>query len=126
MMGLRLSHMGTPIPQGRSRGGRWGHYYPKGSTDHRESLAAAFAEQAANYDLPLPINEPIYVHIHLAGPRKNSDLDNHAKQILDALQDAGVIAEDDVRVVCELRVTRQLDIPKSQRHTAVEILPWVP
>jgi Holliday junction resolvase RusA-like endonuclease len=44
----------------------------------------------------------------VAGARANSDLDNHAKMIVDALQDSGVIASDDVRVVREL-VVRTVD-----------------
>ena len=37
--------------------------------------------------------------IEAAGVRANGDLDNVAKAVLDALQDAGVLASDDVRTV---------------------------
>ena len=53
---------------------------------------------------PIPPHIPLSVTIEVAGMRANSDLDNLAKGILDALQDAGVIASDDRRTVRELIV----------------------
>jgi Holliday junction resolvase RusA-like endonuclease len=89
-------HLGLkPIAQGRARVGRWSTYYPKTSQQYRRQLVAALA------DYP-PIPGPVAIEVELAGCRANSDLDNHLKMILDALQDARVIESDDVRTVRHL------------------------
>lgn len=86
-----------PIPQGRARVGRWSTYYPKTSEAYRKLLVAQLE--------PLqPIHGPVWVSVQVAGARVTSDLDNHAKMVLDALQDAKVIDGDDVRVVKDLRL----------------------
>lgn len=91
---------GVPIPQGRLRHARWGKpYYPKTSNRHRKYLV----EQIESHEVS-PFDGPVMVEITVHRPRANSDLDNHAKMVLDALQDAGVIPGDDVRVIRELRL----------------------
>jgi Holliday junction resolvase RusA-like endonuclease len=84
-----------PIAQGRARVSRWSTYYPKTSQQYRRQLVAALA----GFE---PIAGPVAIEIELAGCRANSDLDNHLKMILDALQDAKVIESDDVRTVQHL------------------------
>ena len=87
-----------PIAQGRARVGRWATYYPKTSQAYRKQLVAVLSEYEA-------IEGPVAVEVEIAGARANSDVDNHAKMILDGLQDAGVIKSDDVRTVKHLSVT---------------------
>jgi Holliday junction resolvase RusA-like endonuclease len=103
MILFRMTVPGKPIPQGRARTTRFGTYYPKTSKAHRLALAREFVGNHIRED-----EGPLSITVELAGARKNSDLDNHAKMILDALQDANVIASDDVRVVREL-VVRTVD-----------------
>ena len=106
-------HDGKPVPQGRARVTRWGTFYPESSVVHREALAWSFRE--VHEGPPLP--PPLAVSIGIAGARANSDLDNHAKMVLDALQDAGVIASDDVRSVVSLR----LEVLPGEPRTFVSI-----
>lgn len=87
-----------PVAQGRARVGRWSTYYPKTSQEYRKKLVAVLSEYEA-------IEGPVAIEVEIAGMRVNSDLDNHAKQILDGLQDAGVIQSDDVRTVKHLSIS---------------------
>ena len=87
-----------PIPQGRARVGRWATYYPKTSQAYRKKLVALLSEYEA-------IEGPLAIEVEIAGARVNSDLDNHGKMILDALQDAKVIVSDDVRNVKHLSLS---------------------
>ena len=43
-------------------------------------------------------NEPVVVHIRLKRLRRNSDLDNRIKPILDALQEGGLLTDDNLVV----------------------------
>lgn len=97
---FRCEVTGKPVPQGRARVTRWGTFYPKTSKAHRAALLARFLEA----DCAGPLPGPLALVIEVAGARKNSDLDNHAKMVLDALQDAQIIPADDVRVVQQLTV----------------------
>ena len=95
-----------PVAQGRARVGRWSTYYPKTSTEYRAKLVAALE----GYDL---VPGPVAIDVEIAGARANSDLDNHLKMILDALQDAGIIASDDVRNVQQLSATVTTGAPST-------------
>ncbi len=90
---------GKPVPQGRARVTRFGSFYPKTSQTYRKRLVAEMRCTPS----PVRYADPVEVHVLVAGPRANSDLDNYAKMALDALQDAGVLASDDVRTVVDLR-----------------------
>lgn len=119
---IELEHRGTPVPQGRARHCQYGVYYPPTSVAHRRELVAAFQADMLEYeDVSFPLGPPVRVRIYLAGPRVNSDLDNHAKQILDAVVDAGVLEGDDCTHIAELLIERQLNVPKLGRYTKVEI-----
>jgi len=101
---------GKPIPQGRARVPRFGKpYYPPTSKAFRLKLVNAFmlADNWMGADEAC-LSGPCSVAIDVAGLRANGDLDNMAKGVLDALQDAGVLASDDVRTVREL-VVRVVD-----------------
>lgn len=87
-----------PVSQGRARVGRFSTYYPPTSKAYRKALVAALEGYEA-------IDGPVAIDIEIAGARANSDLDNHAKMILDGLQDAQIIASDDIRTVQQLSVT---------------------
>lgn len=97
---------GTPVPQGRMRHTSRGvGYYGTRSKAHRNLLVTMFrlaARRAVN------ICDPVTLVIEIAGARANGDADNHAKQVLDALVDAGVLAGDSVAIVREL-VVRVVD-----------------
>ena len=122
MISLRFSCTvpGTPVPQGRVRIPRWGKpYYPARSKAHRALLVAAFSiawKQPA-------LEGPVRVRVEVYGAPANSDLDNHAKQVMDALQEAGVIKSDDIRVVRYLAV-EAYPAKKKDRKTYVEVSEW--
>jgi Holliday junction resolvase RusA-like endonuclease len=109
-----LHHDGQPVPQDRPRVARTGHvYYGPRSTAHKASLARQM--KAAWTGAPLA--GPLRVSVAFAGMRANADLDNGLKMVLDALQDAGVIAGDDISVVTE--VTGR--VVQGEPHTLVFI-----
>lgn len=117
-----LEHRGTPVPQGRARHCQYGVYYPPTSVRHREELKAAFLADKEEYEnVEFPLQGEVRVVIALSGPRVNSDLDNHAKQVLDAVVDAGVLDDDSCQKVAELLVRRELYVPQGKRWTRVEI-----
>lgn len=117
-----LEHRGTPVPQGRARHCQYGVYYPPTSVRHREELKAAFLADKEEYeDVEFPLPGEVKVTITLIGPRINSDLDNHAKQVLDAVVDAGVLDDDSCEKIVELVVRRELYVPQGHRLTRVEI-----
>lgn len=93
---------GAPVPQGRMRHTSRGiGYYGVRSKAHRKLLVTMFrlaAKRAVN------ICDPVSLVIEIAGARANGDCDNHAKQVMDALVDAGVLAGDSVAIVRELTV----------------------
>lgn len=105
---------GPPVPQARARVAKTGHaYYPKTSVAYRAALIEQMTLHApvgmhgrrwARKWSPAIVSVPCRIDIGVAGARANSDLDNYAKMALDALQDAGVLASDDVRTVQALRV----------------------
>ena len=99
---------GKPIPQGRARVPSFGKpYYPPSSVAFRK-LVVAYCHGSI-----VPPRIPLSVTIEAAGMRANGDLDNLAKGILDALQDAGVIASDDQRTVRELVVRVIMGEPRT-------------
>lgn len=93
---------GKPVPQGRARTTRFGTFYPKTSKAWRKVLVASFVPRVTMKLIQGGI--PLSLLIEVSGMRANSDLDNHAKMVLDALQDAHVLRSDDVRTVRELIV----------------------
>lgn len=97
---------GKPVPQARARTTKRGTFYPKASAEYRKALTWAMrsADNWAHGTDDARLTGPLRVDVEVAGARANSDLDNYAKMALDALQDAGVIASDDVRTITELRV----------------------
>ncbi len=112
--------LGTPVPQGRVRVPRFGKpYYAKRSKAHRALLVATFS---CAWKQP-PLAGPVQVWIDLYGAPRNSDPDNHAKQILDALKEAGVLASDDVRVIGIL-IVASYDAERNYRKTVVEVHEW--
>lgn len=101
--------LGQPVPQARHRVGRGsarrgrprGFHDPR-SEAHREALVCGFTTASGRGGVGRAhprIDEPVRVEIFVAGARLDSDGDNHAKQILDALVQAEVLVADDLRVV---------------------------
>jgi len=91
---------GPPVPQGRANVTRHGTYYTTTSNDYREALVMAYANL---YTGPV-IAQPIWVTCKIKGGNDAADLDNIAKQAMDALQEAEVIANDNRKVVKHLTI----------------------
>ena len=103
---FRASVPGRPVPQGRLRHTKTGRgYYAAASKAHRKLLRDAFW---LAWRQTGKIAAPCRVTIEIAGAGGGPDLDNHAKMVLDALVDAGVLAKDSIMVVREL-VVRVVD-----------------
>ena len=87
---------GRPVPQSRPRVTRGGVFYLAAAAAHRTKLAWAFRVRFVGRD---PISQPVDIHVEIVGARMDSDLDNHAKMVMDALVSAQIIAVDSVAVV---------------------------
>ena len=48
--------------------------------------------------------KPCAIEIEVAGANPRSDLDNHAKAILDALVEAGILADDNLGIVERIQI----------------------
>lgn len=90
---------GVPVPQGRPRVSKFGTYYSKRSQAYRKELTWALKA----WWTP-PALERAAVSIAASGTRKGTDGDNLAKQVLDAMVDAGVIVGDSLEHVHTLTV----------------------
>jgi Holliday junction resolvase RusA-like endonuclease len=122
---LDIKIPGTPIPQGRPKVATKPFvkvYYSKTSVAHRKLLVAAIRE-AWGPDQP-PMEKAAQITLHVAGARISSDLDNHAKQILDALVDAGVLKGDSLAEVAWLMISGSpsASVKPADRHTSVTVL----
>ena len=90
--GRQFIIQGPPVPQGRPRVTRSGRvYYSQKQTAYRKQLISAFLAQNGGLG---EFDGPVHITILLSRPRRNSDLDNHAKMILDALVQAGILDDD--------------------------------
>ena len=91
---------GKPVPQPRPRITRQGgKYYPKQYNAVRQALVLTFKQAHKGP----PLGCLMRLEVGLAGARANSDLSNHLKSIEDALVQAGVIADDCVKYLGEVR-----------------------
>ena len=89
-----------PVPQGRSRHTRRGRvYYGKRDRAFRLEMVSKLRQYGGKAQ-----RKPCAVEIEVAGANPRSDLDNHAKAIMDALVEAGILAEDNIEVVERLTV----------------------
>ncbi len=83
------------------RHGRGYNYISKQGKAFRENVLAAVWQKGK----PTPLTGRLTVHILLLPPdRRRRDVDNHAKATLDALQHAGVFADDEQ--IDDLRIVR--------------------
>lgn len=112
---------GTPVAQGRPKVRTRpfpGVYYSQASQDYRSDLVRTFCgvlwESPPTYALPIDV--PVVVTIGAAGVDR-ADPDNLAKQVMDALVQAGVLQDDNLGRVHTLEVVRASGEP----HLIVEI-----
>lgn len=104
MVFFEAIHYAKPVPQSRARAGKFGFYYGKRASAYRSALIKTLV--IAGGDGFEPIAEPSCIFIRIAGANPSSDVDNHAKMVLDALQDANILKDDSVKVVWKLVVER--------------------
>lgn len=109
---------GPPVPKGRPRRGRGGHFYtPKATRDYEKTVA--WAARAAG--IRGPSTGSVSVTVHLWFPdRRRRDVDNVVKSILDGLNR---IAYADDAQVAELHVTRGIDGRQPRAEIEIEVLP---
>jgi Holliday junction resolvase RusA-like endonuclease len=114
---MKLQFNINPVPASRPRVTRWSTFYPKKYTQFREDMGVLLSEYTQ-----CPIKELIECHIELliempkSWPKKkkeslegkycnnNSDLDNYAKAILDAMN---TIVYDDDKQIVKLSISKR-------------------
>jgi len=91
---VTLTIPGRPIPLGRARVGGGRHYLPASSRAYRETVQGCWlaAGRPTLGDAPFALSARFY------GARKNADLDNLLKALLDAL--GTLTFTDDRNLVC--------------------------
>ena len=109
MITLNLTH--RIVPKARPRFSKGRCYLP---TNYRQWKAKAVEELKAQWGA-LPLSK---AHITIEIPQQRGDLDNIAGAVLDALTEAGIIADDRMSCVEELHIKKaeeeikiQIDIP---------------
>lgn len=90
---VRFVIPGRPVPAARPMVTKKGVFYPKRYQDWLKA-AKVYARQA--WLGKEPLTGPVVVDIELYGSRRNADLDNLVKGVLDALQ--GTVVSDDKQV----------------------------
>jgi Holliday junction resolvase RusA-like endonuclease len=114
---MKLQFNINPVPASRPRVTRWSTFYPKKYTQFREDMGVLLSEHTQ-----CPFKELIECHIELliempkSWPKKkkeslegkycnnNSDLDNYAKAILDAMN---TIVYDDDKQIVKLSISKR-------------------
>ena len=92
---------GQPVPQGRAKVTRFGTYYGKRSTAYRHDLTTLLR---GLWEGKPALTDTVAVTLTLAGLSPRADLDNSAKNVMDALVDAGVLFDDASQYVAKLTV----------------------
>ena len=107
---INFTFPGRPVPWARVKRGRNGHAYtPPKQKAHREELAWAIKEAAAGEELKGPVcvdvtfdygHKHTNIKIYSRGEKdeyyrtKIPDVDNLLKQLLEAIEDSGVVGND--------------------------------
>lgn len=103
---LDVTIPGRPVPAARARVTKNGTFYPARVKAYRAVLQAEFR---AKWGPKPAVDKPVRVSIGVSGCRASADTDNFAKAVLDSLQDAGVLTDDNVRAVPLLQVLADPD-----------------
>lgn len=120
---------GEPVPQARPRVTRGGHvFYPAKSAAYRKRIATLL-QYARRGQTPISGPVKLTLYYYRARPKSNKspqpivkpDLDNLAKQTIDALVDAGVIYDDGQ--VCALMAVKAWATKTAGVDVAVEAHP---
>ncbi len=106
---------GRPVPLARSRNGRGGHYLPGASCEYRDLVQAEWMTAGR----PTLGAEPFSLSARFYGARRNADLDNLVKAILDALN--GLAYRDDSQLVC---IAGAHKLPVDPEGPRVELELW--
>ena len=88
-----------PVPQGRGRVSRGRVYYGMRDRAYRAELVIKLRQYKGKAQ-----RKPCAIEIEIAGANPRSDLDNHAKAIMDALVEAGVLEDDNLGIVERLEI----------------------
>lgn len=111
---MKLVIHGKPVPLQRSRTNRGRHYLPKRSQDFRERVQSEWMLQGR----PSLHDKDFSASMRFYGARKDADLDNLVKAILDALNTLAFV--DDKQLVC-LAGCHKLSTDKDGPRTEVEL-----
>jgi crossover junction endodeoxyribonuclease RusA len=92
---FELTVPGEPVPNARARAGAHGHYTPRRTVEYRERVQATWmvAGRPSLGDAPFVLSASFY-----RSSRRECDLDNLVKGVLDALN--GLAWADDRQLVC--------------------------
>lgn len=115
-----LELAGAIVPKARPRFSKNGAaYLPTGYRDWKDGATAALAAQWGNRG---PIAVPVAIAIHLRGKHNRAaDADNVGGSLMDALVQAGILANDNLRAVPSLAVT--LDHGKQMPSALIHLSP---
>lgn len=87
---------GRPVPQARHATTVHGNFYPKASAEYRKVLKQAFwiAAKQQGWEFGYKGKCELRMVISLTTPAKRGDATNYAKQVEDAIEAAGLVAND--------------------------------
>lgn len=111
---MKITLHGRPVPKARPRPGARGRFYVPSQAE-QEALALVMAKYRGTYGREEKL--AVFIEFHFAGGRRPGDLDNLAKLVLDALQDAGVYPNDLQVTELHARIVQ----PSERDQTVVEV-----
>lgn len=131
---IHLKVEGTPKPKGSLKHIGKGRLVEQvaGSKTWRDRIAWAAREQYKGEPITAPAGVDVEVRVlppksapkrrvTLPATRSSGDIDKHARNVLDALKDGGVLADDSL--VVDLRARKRHCLPGEPPGAAIEV--WV-
>lgn len=112
---------GDPVPKGRPKLSRGGHAYTPERTKEGERIVRAAFEECRMTRFGIALPAPVELEMELwfaTATRRRSDIDNYAKLVMDALNQA---AYDDDSQITRLVANLERGVGKDNAHSRVQI-----
>ncbi|WAS04830.1 RusA family crossover junction endodeoxyribonuclease [Gloeomargaritales cyanobacterium VI4D9] len=110
MITFDVPYPACPKPRPRFVRNGWAHLPPKYVHWKRES-APLLVAQAKAQNLQIPISDPHSVEILLISPSCRGDIDNWCGSVFDVLVQAGILVDDNLKVLPELTARWKRGVP---------------